>query len=35
MDPLAVFMLTVAGTAVLCALASTIAVVLRNAKDGG
>ena len=35
MDPLAVFMQIVAGIAVLCALVSTIAVVLRNAKGNG
>ena len=32
MDPLAVFMQTVAGIAVICTLVSAIAVVLRNAK---
>ena len=35
MDPLAVFMQVVAGIAVLCALVSTVIVVLRNAKGDG
>ena len=35
MDPLAIFMQVVAGIAVLCTLASAIAVILRNAKGDG
>ncbi len=35
MDPLAIFMQIVAGIGVLCALVSTGAVVLRNAKGDG